>query len=58
MEGAETHPSLTDALDRDVLARECDQIGRLTDPRHVLVEDSHLPSPYGSRPLTVPALPL
>ena len=48
VEGAEPHPALTDALQRHVLAGHRDEVGRLSDPRDVLVEDPHRGSGYGA----------
>ncbi len=41
VERAEPEVAIADALEREVLAREGDEVGRVADPRNVLVEDSH-----------------
>jgi hypothetical protein len=41
MEGAQADVAGTDPLEREVLAREGDEVGGFTDPYNVLVEDAH-----------------
>ena len=41
VERAEAEVAAADTLQREVLAREGDEVGRVADPSNVLVEDSH-----------------
>ena len=49
VERAEAGDAATDALERDVLAGQRDEIRGLPDPLHVLGEDSHLAAGYGAQ---------
>src|SRR6202011_84426 len=48
VERAESHPSLTDSLEGDVVGRDRDEVRGLPDSRDVLVEDAHRGSGYGA----------
>src|SRR5438105_7039491 len=49
VEGTKAGDAAPDALQRDVLAGQRDEIGGLPDPLHVLGEDSHLAAGYGAQ---------